>query len=129
MRLSRFHLHTSKETPAEAEIVSHKLMLKAGMIRKLAAGLYTWSPLGLRVLRKVEKAVREEMDAAGAIELLMPTIQPQELWEETDAGRSSAASCSRSRTARKPATATVPPRRKSSPTSRATSWPATSSCR
>jgi prolyl-tRNA synthetase len=83
MRLSRFHLHTSKETPAEAEIVSHKLMLKAGMIRKLAAGLYTWSPLGLRVLRKVEKAVREEMDAAGAIELLMPTIQPQELWEET----------------------------------------------
>ncbi|QSX79677.1 proline--tRNA ligase [Agrilutibacter solisilvae] len=83
MRLSRFHLHTSKETPAEAEIISHKLMLKAGMIRKLAAGLYTWSPLGLRVLRKVERAVREEMDAAGAIELLMPTIQPQELWEET----------------------------------------------
>ncbi|MGD6027800.1 proline--tRNA ligase, partial [Xanthomonas citri pv. citri] len=60
MRLSQFHLHTSKETPAEAEIVSHKLMLKAGMIRKLAAGLYTWSPLGLRVLRKVERAVREE---------------------------------------------------------------------
>ncbi|WP_457096129.1 proline--tRNA ligase [Lysobacter sp. P5_B9] len=83
MRLSQFHLHTSKETPAEAEIVSHKLMLKAGMIRKLAAGLYTWSPLGLRVLRKVERAVREEMDAAGAVELLMPTIQPQELWEET----------------------------------------------
>ena len=83
MRLSRFHLHTSKETPAEAEIVSHKLMLKAGMIRKLAAGLYTWSPLGLRVLRKVEKAVREEMDAAGAIELLMPAVQPKELWEET----------------------------------------------
>src|SRR5207342_1987832 len=82
MRLSQFHLHTSKETPAEAEIVSHKLMLKAGMIRKLAAGLYTWSPLGLRVLRKVERAVREEMDAAGAVELLMPTIQPQELWEE-----------------------------------------------
>jgi prolyl-tRNA synthetase len=83
MRLSRFHLHTSKETPAEAEIISHKLMLKAGMIRKLAAGLYTWSPLGLRVLRKVERAVREEMNAAGAIELLMPTIQPRELWEET----------------------------------------------
>ncbi|KGM55141.1 proline--tRNA ligase [Lysobacter daejeonensis GH1-9] len=83
MRLSQFHLHTTKETPADAEIISHKLMLKAGMIRKLAAGLYTWSPLGLRVLRKVERAVREEMDAAGAIELLMPTIQPQELWEET----------------------------------------------
>lgn len=83
MRLSQFHLHTSKETPAEAEIVSHKLMLKAGMIRKLAAGLYTWSPLGLRVLRKVERAVREEMNASGAIEVLMPSVQPRELWEET----------------------------------------------
>ncbi|MFC3813481.1 proline--tRNA ligase [Lysobacter sp. GCM10012299] len=83
MRLSQFHLHTSKETPAEAEIVSHKLMLKAGMIRKLAAGLYTWSPLGLRVLRKVERAVREEMNASGAIEVLMPSVQPKELWEET----------------------------------------------
>ncbi len=83
MRLSQFHLHTSKETPADAEVISHKLMLKAGMIRKLASGLYTWSPLGLRVLRKVERAVREEMDAAGAIELLMPAVQPKELWEET----------------------------------------------
>src|SRR5207342_3074797 len=83
MRLSQFHLRTSKETPADAEIISHKLMLKAGMLRKLAAGLYTWSPLGLRVLRKVEAIVREEMNAAGAIELLMPTIQPKELWEET----------------------------------------------
>lgn len=83
MRLSQFHLHTSKETPAEAELVSHKLMLKAGMIRKLAAGLYTWSPLGLRVLRKVERAVREEMNDAGAIEVLMPSVQPKELWEET----------------------------------------------
>ncbi len=83
MRLSQFHLRTVKETPADAEIASHQLMLKAGMLRKLAAGLYTWSPLGLRVLRKVEKVVREEMDRAGAIELLMPTIQPRELWEET----------------------------------------------
>ncbi len=83
MRLSQFHLHTEKETPAEAEIASHKLMLKAGMLRKLAAGLYTWSPLGLRVLRKVENVVREEMNRAGAIEVLMPTIQPRELWEET----------------------------------------------
>lgn len=83
MRLSRFHLHTEKETPAEAEIVSHKLMLKAGMIRKLAAGLYTWTPLGLRVLRKVEAVVREEMNRAGAIEMAMPSIQPRELWEET----------------------------------------------
>lgn len=83
MRLSQFHLRTTKETPADAELVSHQLMLRAGMIRKLAAGLYTWSPLGLRVLRKVETVVREEMDRAGAIEMLMPTIQPRELWEET----------------------------------------------
>ena len=83
MRLSQFHLRTEKETPADAEIVSHKLMLKAGMIRKLAAGLYTWSPLGLRVLRKVEAVVREEMNRAGAIEMAMPSVQPRELWEET----------------------------------------------
>jgi len=83
MRLSQFHLRTEKETPADAEIASHKLMLKAGMIRKLAAGLYTWSPLGLRVLRKVEGIVREEMDRAGAIEMAMPSIQPKELWDET----------------------------------------------
>ncbi|MDE1963106.1 MAG: proline--tRNA ligase [Xanthomonadaceae bacterium] len=83
MRLSRFHLATVKEVPAEAELASHKLMLRAGMIRKLAAGLYTWTPLGLRVLRKVEAVVREEMDRAGAIEMLMPTVQPRELWEET----------------------------------------------
>jgi prolyl-tRNA synthetase len=83
MRLSQFHLNTSKETPGDAEIVSHRLMLRAGMIRKLASGLYTWSPLGLRVLRKVERVVREEMDRAGALEMSMPTIQPRELWEET----------------------------------------------
>lgn len=83
MRLSQFHLRTTKETPADAEVVSHQLMLRAGMIRKLASGLYTWSPLGLRVLRKVENVVREEMNRAGAIEMLMPTVQPRELWEET----------------------------------------------
>ncbi len=83
MRLSRFHLATVKEVPADAEIASHRLMLRAGMLRKLGAGLYSWTPLGLRVLRKVENAVREEMDAAGAIEMLMPSIQPRELWEET----------------------------------------------
>ena len=83
MRLSRLHLNTSKEIPGDAEIVSHRLMLRAGMIRKLASGLYTWSPLGLRVLRNVERIVREEMNRAGAIELLMPSIQPRELWEET----------------------------------------------
>ena len=84
MRLSQFHLRTEKETPADAEVVSHQLMLRAGMLRKLAAGLYTWSPLGLRVLRKVESVVREEMNRAGAIELAMPTVQPKELWEETE---------------------------------------------
>lgn len=83
MRLSQFHLRTTKETPADAELISHKLMLRTGMIRKLASGLYTWSPLGLRVLRKVEAIVREEMNQAGAVEVLMPTIQPRELWEET----------------------------------------------
>jgi prolyl-tRNA synthetase len=83
MRLSQFHLRTEKETPADAEIVSHQLMLRAGMVRRLAAGLYTWSPLGLRVLRKVEAIVREEMDRAGAIEMVMPSVQPKELWEET----------------------------------------------
>jgi prolyl-tRNA synthetase len=84
MRLSRFHLATVKEVPADAEIASHKLMLRAGMLRKLAAGIYTWTPLGLRVLKKVENVVREEMDRAGALEMTMPTIQPRELWEETE---------------------------------------------
>lgn len=83
MRLSQFHLSTTRETPADAEIISHQLMLRSGMIRKLAAGIYTWTPLGLRVLRRVEQTVREEMNRAGAIELLMPSIQPRELWEET----------------------------------------------
>ncbi|MEO8747126.1 MAG: proline--tRNA ligase [Rhodanobacter sp.] len=84
MRLSQFHLATVKEVPADAEIASHQLMLRAGMIRKLAAGLYLWSPLGLRVLRKVEMVVREEMDRAGAMEMLMPAIQPRELWDESE---------------------------------------------
>ena len=83
MRSSNFLLSTLKETPADAEIVSHQLMLRAGMISKLAAGIYTWMPLGLRVLRKVEKIVRDEMDAAGAQEVLMPATQPAELWEES----------------------------------------------
>ena len=84
MRISRFHLATVKETPADADIVSQQLMLRAGMIRKIAAGIYTWSPLGLRAMRKVEAIVREEMNRAGALELLMPSIQPRELWEETE---------------------------------------------
>src|SRR5215471_10551929 len=83
MRLSRFFLSTLKEAPAEAELVSHKLMLRAGLIRRLAAGIYTWMPLGVRVLAKVEAIVREEMNRAGALELLMPVVQPAELWEES----------------------------------------------
>jgi len=83
MRFSQFGLTTLKEVPADAEIVSHKLMLRAGLIRRLASGLFTWMPLGLRVLRKVEAVVREEMDRAGALELLMPAVQPSELWQES----------------------------------------------
>ena len=83
MRLSRYFLPIFRETPKEAEIVSHRLMLRAGMIRQEAAGIYSWLPLGLRVLQKVAQIVREEMDRAGAIELLMPTLQLADLWRET----------------------------------------------
>ena len=83
MRLSEYPIPTLKEVPADAEVVSHRLMLRAGMIRRLAAGLYTWMPIGLRTLRKVERIVREEMDRAGALELSMPTVQPAELWQES----------------------------------------------
>lgn len=83
MRTTQFPLNTVKETPADAEIASHKLMIRAGLIRKLAAGLYTWLPLGLKVLRKVEQITREEMAKAGALEVLMPALQPAELWQET----------------------------------------------
>jgi len=83
MRTSRFHLGTIKEAPADAELASHQLMLRAGYIRRLAAGIYTWLPLGVRVLRKVEALVREEMNRAGAMELLMPAVQPAELWQES----------------------------------------------
>ncbi len=83
MRASRFFVSTLKEAPSDAEIVSHKLMLRAGMIRRLGSGIYNYMPMGLRVIRKVENIVREEMDRAGAIELLMPLVQPAELWQET----------------------------------------------
>lgn len=83
MQASRYLIATQKETPADAEIISHQMMLRAGMVRKLASGLYTWLPLGLRVLRKVERIVREEMDKSGAQEVLMPAIQPAELWQES----------------------------------------------
>ena len=83
MRATQFHLQTRKETPADAEIVSHKLMIRTGMLNRLGSGLYSWTPLGLRVLRKIEKIVREEMDKAGCLEMLMPSIQPAGLWQET----------------------------------------------
>src|SRR5271155_610408 len=83
MRLSTYFLPLLKENPSEAQIVSHRLMLRAGLVRQSSAGIYAWLPLGLRVLRKVEQIVREEQDRAGAIELLMPTIQPAELWRES----------------------------------------------
>src|SRR5690606_25701847 len=83
MYASKYHINTLKEAPAEAEIKSHQLMTRAGMIRKVAGGIYTYMPLGLRVIRKIEAIVREEMNRAGAIELLMPVVQPAELWVES----------------------------------------------
>src|SRR5262245_9321884 len=83
MRISQFFISTSREDPADAEVISHRLMLRAGLIRRLTSGVYTWMPLGLRVLRKVEAVVREEMNRSGAIELLMPVVQPAELWQES----------------------------------------------
>ena len=83
MRASNYHINTLKEAPSEAEVASHQLMTRAGMIRKLAGGIYTYMPLGLKIIRKVEAIVREEMNASGAIELLMPVVQPAELWMES----------------------------------------------
>ncbi|MGJ8537494.1 MAG: proline--tRNA ligase [Parasphingopyxis sp.] len=83
MRLSRYFLPVTKETPADAEVISHKLMLRAGLVRQTAAGIYAWLPLGLRVLKKIERIVREEQDRAGAVELLMPTLQSADLWRES----------------------------------------------
>ena len=83
MRATRHFISTVKEAPSDAELVSHKLMIRAGMIRRLAAGIYTWMPAGLRVVRKIEAIVREEMDRAGATELSMPVVQPAEPWQES----------------------------------------------
>ena len=83
MRATELLISTLKETPADAEVISHQLMLRAGMIRRLASGLYTWLPMGVRTLRKVERIVREEMTRAGAQEVLMPAVQPGELWQES----------------------------------------------
>ena len=83
MRASHFFISTLKEAPADAEIISHKLMVRAGMIRRLGSGIYAYMPMGLRVIQKIENIIREEMNKAGAIELLMPIVQPAELWQET----------------------------------------------
>ena len=83
MRATAYHFQTLKEDPSDAEVASHRLMLRAGLIRRLGAGIYNYMPLGLRVIRKVEAIIREEMNAAGAIELSMPVVQPAELWQET----------------------------------------------
>jgi prolyl-tRNA synthetase len=107
MKASQFLISTLKEAPADAEVPSHQLMMRAGMVKKLGAGIYTYMPMGLRVIRKVEAIVRQEMNRAGAIELSMPVVQPAELWQEAGhrrrqesprgrlcAGRAGAASCS-----------------------------------
>src|SRR5210317_1978186 len=83
MLFSKLLLPTLKDAPQEAEVISHKLMLRAGMIRRVASGIYTWLPMGLRVLRKIENIVREEMDASGAQEVSMPVVQPAEVWQES----------------------------------------------
>ena len=83
MRTSQYLLSTQKENPAHAEVISHQLMLRAGLVRNVASGLYTWLPTGLKVLRKVENIVREEMQKAGSLETLMPMVQPADLWEES----------------------------------------------
>ena len=98
MRLSNYFLPILKEAPREAEIVSHRLMLRAGMIRQQSAGIYAWLPLGYRVLRKIEQIVREEQDRAGAVELLMPTIQSADLWRESGGTMPMARRCCVSRT-------------------------------
>ncbi len=83
MRATQFFLNTLKEAPADAEVISHQLMMRAGMIKRLAGGIYTYMPVGLRSIRKVENIIREEMNRAGALELLMPAVQPAELWQES----------------------------------------------
>ena len=84
MKASNFYISTLKEAPAEAELISHQLMIRAGLVKRLGSGLYSWMPMGLRVLKKIELIIREEMNKVGAIELLMPAIQPSELWKETE---------------------------------------------
>ena len=84
MRISDFPIFTLKDIPSEAEIISHKLMIKSGIVRKLSSGLYTWLPLGFRIIAKIKKIIREEMNAIGSTEILMPSIQTAELWKESN---------------------------------------------
>jgi prolyl-tRNA synthetase len=129
MRASRFFISTLKEAPSDAEIVSHKLMMRAGMIKRLGSGIYTYMPLGLRVIRKVEAIIREEMNKAGAIELLMPLVQPAELWQETGRWDKMGPELLRLKDRHGRDFACSRPRKKSSPTSCAARSRATASCR
>ena len=112
MLFSRMLIPTLKETPAEAEAISHQLLLRAGMIRKVASGIYNYLPLGRRVLAKVEGIVREEIDRAGALEVLLPAVQPGELWQESGRWANMAKSCCASWTATSGNTASGPPTRR-----------------
>jgi prolyl-tRNA synthetase len=129
MRATQFFLATLKEAPSDAEIVSHKLMLRAGLIKRLAGGIYTWMPLGLRILRKVENIIREEMNRAGAIELLMPAVVPAELWQETGRWEMYGPELLRFKDRHQRDFVIGPPTRKSSPTSHGARSGATASCR
>ncbi len=117
MRLSRYYIPTLKEDPSEAEVVSHKLLMRAGMIRKLTSGIYNYLPLGLKSVNKVAAIVREEMNRAGALEVLMPMVQPGDLWQEPDAGITTARNCFALKIVTAVITASDPPTKKSLPTS------------
>jgi prolyl-tRNA synthetase len=129
MKASQTFVSTLKEAPADAEIVSHKLMMRAGMIKRLGAGIYSYMPMGLRVIRKVEAIIREEMNRAGAVELLMPVVQPAELWQETGRFQAYGPELMRVKDRHDATSSSSPPAKRSSPTSRARNCAATSSCR
>ena len=130
MKATQFFISTLKEAPADAEVVSHKLMMRAGMIKRLGAGIYSYMPMGLRVIRKVEAIIREEMNRAGAIELLMPVVQPAELWQETGRfEKYGPGAAAREGPPRPRLRHPADQRRSRSPTSRARNCAATGSCR
>ena len=130
MKATQFFISTLKEAPADAEVVSHRLMLRAGFIKRLGAGIYTYMPMGLRVIRKVEAIVREEMNRAGAIELLMPVVQPAELWQESGRfAKYGPRAAAGEGPARPRLHRSSRPAKRSSPTSRARSCAATARCR